>query len=124
MPTGRQRRTYGSASHHEDRDVLGLMAEGRSNGAIAGFSSKLPGMSGTFSANSAWPRRTPTIAGCWPSSATWSPDQRHGRAADQANDFAGHAGMVQAWPVSKRLILPSAMVKAHLVRISPQVSLR
>jgi hypothetical protein len=33
-------------------------------------------------------------------------------------------GMGQAWPVSKRLILPSAMVKAHLVRISPQVSLR
>jgi hypothetical protein len=29
-----------------------------------------------------------------------------------------------AWPVSKRLTLPFVMVKAHRVRISPQVSLR
>jgi hypothetical protein len=31
---------------------------------------------------------------------------------------------IQAWPVSKRLILPPVTVKAHRVRISPQVSLR
>ena len=39
--------------------------------------------SGTSSANSAWPRRTPTIAGCWPSSATCSPDRRHRRYQSQ-----------------------------------------
>ena len=38
--------------------------------------------------------------------------------------ITGFTGAVQAWPVSKRLTLPSAMVKAHVVRISPQVSLR
>jgi hypothetical protein len=30
----------------------------------------------------------------------------------------------RAWPVSKRLTLPFVIVKAHRVRISPQVSLR
>ena len=38
--------------------------------------------------------------------------------------FGGPGCYGVAWPVSKRLILPAAMVKAHAVRISPQVSLR
>ena len=40
-----------------------------------------------------------------------------------ASEVAG-SGVAQAWPVSKRLILPLVIVKAHRVRISPQVSLR
>ena len=50
-----------------ERDVLGLMAEGRSNGAIAGIlvipSGRWKSTSATSSANSAWPPPTPTTAG-------------------------------------------------------------
>jgi DNA-binding NarL/FixJ family response regulator len=63
-----------------ERDVLGLMAEGRSNSAIAGIlvisERAVENTSATSSASSAWPPPTPTTAGCWPSSATWSPDRR------------------------------------------------
>ena len=57
-----------------ERDGLALMAEGRSNAAIAGIlvvpSGPSRSTSGTSSASSGWHLRTPTTAGCWPSSDT------------------------------------------------------
>ena len=65
-----------------ERDVLALMAEGRSNAAIAGIlvvpSGPSRSASGTSSASSAWRPRTPTTAGCWPSFDTWSPEHSFG----------------------------------------------
>ena len=54
-------------------------------------------MPGTPSASSAWPRRTPTTAGCWPSSATSSPDQRHRRHARISAECSPDPG-----PLTKR----------------------
>jgi hypothetical protein len=65
-----------------ERDGLALMAEGRSNAAIAGIlvvpSGPSRSTSGTSSASSGWHPRTPTTAGCWPSSDTWSPGHPFG----------------------------------------------
>lgn len=65
-----------------ERDGLALMAEGRSNAAIAGIlvvpSGPSRSTSGTSSASSAWRPRTPATAGCWPSSDTWSPERPFG----------------------------------------------
>src|SRR5277367_7193328 len=61
-----------------ERDVLALMAEGHSNGAIAETSSSPNGRwrstSPTSSASWGSLRRMPCTAGCEPFSATWSPD--------------------------------------------------
>ena len=81
---GASRRTDGlGALTARERDVLGLMAEGRSNGAIAGIlviseRAVEKHISNIFS-NLAWLPPTPTTAGCLPSSATWSPDHRRCR---------------------------------------------
>src|ERR1035438_2971040 len=48
---------------------------GRSPGFSWSPSGPWKSTSATSSASSAWLRRTPTTAGCWPSSATWSPDR-------------------------------------------------
>lgn len=47
------------------------------------------------------------------------------RAPDGGGAGGGAGAVTQAWPVSKRLILPPGVTsKRHAVRISPQVSLR
>ncbi len=74
---------YRQARHAaRERDGLALMAEGRSNAAIAGIlvvpSGPSRSTSGTSSASSAWHPRTPATAGCWPSSGTWSPEHPFG----------------------------------------------
>jgi DNA-binding NarL/FixJ family response regulator len=81
---GASRRTDGlGALTTRERDVLGLMAEGGSNGAIAGLlviseRAVEKHISNIFSKLGLAPP-TPTAAGYLPSSATWSPDQRHRR---------------------------------------------
>jgi DNA-binding NarL/FixJ family response regulator len=66
-----------------ERDVLSLMAEGRSNGGIAGIlviseRAVEKHISNIFS-RLGLPPPTPTTAGCWPSSATWNHDRGHRR---------------------------------------------
>ena len=62
-----------------ERDVLALMAEGRSNAAIAGIlvvsEKSVEKHVGNIFSKLGLPPQTPTTAGCSPSSATWSPDR-------------------------------------------------
>ena len=62
-----------------ERDVLALMAEGRSNTAIAGIlvvsEKSVEKHVGNIFSKLGLPPQTPTTAGCSPSSATWSPDR-------------------------------------------------
>ena len=77
---GASRRTDGLGSlTARERDVLALMAKGGPTARSPGFSwsrsEPSRSTSGTSSASSAWHRRTPITAGCWPCCAIWSPDQ-------------------------------------------------
>jgi DNA-binding NarL/FixJ family response regulator len=62
-----------------EHDVLELMAEGRSNAAIAGIlvvsERSVEKHVGNIFSKLGRPPQTPTTAGCWLSSATWSPDR-------------------------------------------------
>jgi hypothetical protein len=85
---------------------LALMAEGRSNAAIAGIlvipSGPPRSTSGTSSASSAWHPRTPTTAGCWPSSDTWSPEHPFGILAPQR--LVERAGVPASGPPRRPLL--------------------
>src|SRR6185437_9693175 len=63
-----------------EREVLSLMAEGRSNSAIAdalvGAAARWKSTSTTSSPSSGWRPATATTVASWPCCATWAPDER------------------------------------------------
>ena len=91
---GASRRTDGLTRAHP-QGTRGARADGR--GPLQRRDRRDPGgpehpsksTSATSSASSAWPRRTPTTAGCWRSCAIWSPDPSGGQAGSRSAGSSG-----------------------------------
>ncbi len=111
-----------------ERDVLALMAEGRSNAAIAGIlvvaERSIEKHVGNIFSKLGLARRTPTTAGCSPSSATWNPDRSHRRhcfrmcTESERRDLSGSA----CWPPTPMATPSSGTTRIWMRRTNRAVS--